>query len=149
MVFAILWHESAMDLHVFPIPIPAPASLPIGSLWVFPVYQPWPLVGKTQRECSTLTASPFRIWNSSTGILSLSPALFVVLVLKAYLTSHSKMSVGDWYTIVVIQVIKIFFFVDFFCVFLPPLFNIFCFCYVHTISPFIVPILHETYAWEL
>ena len=26
MVFAIHWHESAMDSHVFPIPIPPPAS---------------------------------------------------------------------------------------------------------------------------
>ena len=40
VVFAIYWHESAMDLHVFPIPIPPPASLPIPSLWVFPVHQP-------------------------------------------------------------------------------------------------------------
>ena len=35
--FSIHWHESAMDLHVFPIPIPSPASLPIPSLWVFQV----------------------------------------------------------------------------------------------------------------
>ena len=41
VIFAILWHESAMDLHVFPIPIPPPASLPIPSLWVFPVHKPW------------------------------------------------------------------------------------------------------------
>ena len=27
VVFAIHWHESAMDLHIFPIPIPAPTSL--------------------------------------------------------------------------------------------------------------------------
>src|SRR5574341_63892 len=33
----------------------------------------------------------------------------------------------------VILVVKIFF-VQFFYVFLPPLLNIFCFCYVHTIS---------------
>ena len=44
MVFAIHWHESAMDLYVFPIPIPPPTSLPIQALWVFPVHQPWALV---------------------------------------------------------------------------------------------------------
>ena len=40
MVFAIHWHESAMDLHVFPIPIPPPTRFPTWSLWVFLVYQP-------------------------------------------------------------------------------------------------------------
>ena len=48
MVFAIHWHESAMDLFAFPIPIPPPTSLSTWSLWVFPVHQPWALVSCIQ-----------------------------------------------------------------------------------------------------
>ena len=48
VVFAIHWHESAMDLHVFPIPIPPPTSLSAQSLWVFPVHQVRALVSCTQ-----------------------------------------------------------------------------------------------------
>ena len=40
----------------------------------------------------------------------------------------------------VIWVIKSFF-VYFFCVFLPPCLNLFCFCYVFNVSSFIMPIL--------
>ena len=47
-------------------------------------------------ECSTFTASSFRIWNSSTGILSPPLALFVVMLPKAHLTSHSRMSGSSW-----------------------------------------------------
>ena len=47
-------------------------------------------------ECSTFTASSFRIWNSSTGIPSPLLALFVVMLPKAYLTSHSRMSDSRW-----------------------------------------------------
>ena len=43
-------------------------------------------------ECSAFTASSFRIWNSSTGIQSHPLALFVVMLSKAHLTSHSRMS---------------------------------------------------------
>ena len=37
-----------MDLHVFPIPIPLPASLSTRSLWVFPVHQVRALVSSIQ-----------------------------------------------------------------------------------------------------
>ena len=41
--FVIHWNETAMGLHVFPIPIPPPTSLSTQSLWVFPVHQVWAL----------------------------------------------------------------------------------------------------------
>ena len=101
-----------------------------GHCWVFQIC--WHI------ECSTFTASSFGIWNNSAGILSLPLILFVVMLPKAHLTSHSGMSgLGEWlmviWIIMVIWVMKIFF-VWFFCVFLAPLLNIFCFCYVHIIS---------------
>ena len=43
-------------------------------------------------ECSTFTASSFRIWNSSAGIPSPPLALFIVMLPKAHLTLHSRMS---------------------------------------------------------
>ena len=45
-----------------------------------------------QIECSTFTVSSFRIRNSSTGIPSSPLALFIVMLPKAHLTSHSRMS---------------------------------------------------------
>ena len=47
-------------------------------------------------ESSTFTASSFRIWNSSTGIPSPPLALFIVMLPKAHLTSHSRMSGSRW-----------------------------------------------------
>ena len=94
-------------------------------------------------ECSTFTASSFRIWNSSTGIPSPPLALFVMMLSKAYLTSHSRMSGCD-YTIVIIWVVKIFI-VQFFCVFLPPLLNLFCFFRSIPFLSFIKPI----FAWNV
>ena len=47
-------------------------------------------------ECSTFTASSFRIWNSSFRIPSPPLALFVVMLPKAHLTSHSSLALGEW-----------------------------------------------------
>ena len=59
-----------------------------GHCWVFQIC--WNI------ECSTFTASSFRIWNSSTGIPSPPLALLVVILPKAHLTSHSRMSGSRW-----------------------------------------------------
>ena len=44
----------------------------------------------------SVALSPFRIWNSSTGIPSPPLALFVVMLSKAHLTSHSRRSGSMW-----------------------------------------------------
>ena len=59
-----------------------------GHCWVFQIC--WHI------ECSTFTASSSRIWNSSTGIPSPPLALFIVMLPKAHLTSHSRMSGSRW-----------------------------------------------------
>ena len=59
-----------------------------GHCWVFQIC--WHI------ECSTCTASSFRVWNSSTGIPSPPLALFIVMFPKAHLTSHSRMSGCMW-----------------------------------------------------
>ena len=59
-----------------------------GHCWVFQIC--WHV------ECSTFTASSFRIWNISTGIPSPPLALFVVMFPKAHLTSHFRMSGSRW-----------------------------------------------------
>ena len=47
-------------------------------------------------ECSTLTASSLRIWNSSAEIISPPLALFIVMLPKTHLISHSRMSGSRW-----------------------------------------------------
>ena len=60
-----------------------------GHCWVFQIW--------CHIECSTLTVSSFRIWNSSTGIPSPLLALFVVMLPKAHLTSsHSRIFGSRW-----------------------------------------------------
>ena len=65
--------------------------------WPFPVL--WPLLSFPNCwhiECSTFTASSFKIWNSSTGAPSPPLALFTEMLSKTHLTSHSRMSGSRW-----------------------------------------------------
>ena len=59
-----------------------------GHCWVFQIS--WYI------ECSTFTASFFRIWNNSTGIPSPPLGLFIMMFPKAHLTLHSRMSGSRW-----------------------------------------------------
>ena len=112
-----------------------------GHCWVFQIC--WHI------ECRTFTASSFKIWNSSTGIPSPPLAVFVVMFPKAYLTSHSRMSGSRW--VITPSWLsgswRSFFYSSsvYFCHLflissaLPPLPNIFCFCYVHIVSVLYCP----------
>ena len=72
--------------------------------------------------------------------------MFIVMLLKAHLTSHSSMFGSRWViTLLWLSGSWRSFIVQFFCVFLPPLLNIFCFCQVHIVLSFIVPI----FAWNV
>ena len=59
-----------------------------GHCWVFQIC--WHI------ECSTFIASSCRILNSSTGIPTPPLALLIVMLPKAHLTSHSRMSGSRW-----------------------------------------------------
>ena len=70
--------------------------------------------------CSTLTTSSFGNWNSSVGIPLPPLALFVVMLTKALLTSHSRMFGSRWVTTPswLSRSLKPFFFLIVFSVFL-------------------------------
>ena len=76
--------EHFLALPFFGIGMKTDLFQPCGHCWVFQIC--WHI------ECSTFTASSFRIWNSSTGIPSPSLAFFIVMLSKAHWTSHSRMS---------------------------------------------------------
>ena len=72
---AILWYfEHSLALPFFGIGVKTELFASYGHCWVFK--KCWLI------ECSTLTASSFRIWNSSTGILSPPLALFLMKLPK-------------------------------------------------------------------
>ena len=113
--------EDSLALPFFGIGMKTDIIQSRGRCWVFQIC--W------HTECSTLTASSFKIWSSSAGILSRPIALFIVMFPKAHLTSGSKMSDSRWVTTPMWLSGSLRpFFVQFFSVFLPALFNLVCFC---------------------
>ena len=86
---AILWwFEHSLALPFFGIEMKTDLFQSCVHCWVSQIC--WPI------ECSTFTASSFRIWGSSTGILSPLLALFIVMFHKVHLTPHSRMSGSRW-----------------------------------------------------
>ena len=84
MSAVVRYFEHSLALPFFGIGMKTNLFQSCGHCWLFQIC--WHI------ECSTFTASSFRIWNSSIGIPSPPLALFVVMLSKAHLTSHSKMS---------------------------------------------------------
>ena len=89
--FTSMWYECScvvvwtfLALPFFGIGMKTDLFQSRGHCWVFQIC--WHI------ECSTITASSFRIWNSSTGMPSPPLTLFIVMLSKAHLTSHSSMS---------------------------------------------------------
>ena len=93
-----------------------------GHCWVFQIC--WHI------QCSTLTASSCRILNSSPRNPALLQALLVVMLPKAHLTSHSRISSSMWVTTPSWLSGPL----DLFCTVLLCTLNLFCFCLVLTIS---------------
>ena len=63
----------------------------IAFLWDWNESRPFPVLWLAYWAYSPLTASSFRIWNSSTPL-----ALFLVMLPKSHLTSHSRISGSRW-----------------------------------------------------
>jgi len=88
MSVIVRYFEHSLTLLFFGIGMKIDLFQSCGHCWVFQIC--WHI------ECSTFTASSFEIRNGSTGIPSPPLALFVVMLLKAHLTSHSRMSGSRW-----------------------------------------------------
>ena len=80
--------EYSLALLFFGIGMKTDLFQSCGHCWVFQLC--WPI------ECCTFTASSFRIWNISTRIPTPLLALFVVMLLKVQMSSHSRMSGSRW-----------------------------------------------------
>ena len=123
----VWWFEHSLVLRFLGIGRRIDPFYSWGHCWVFQICCP--------KECSTLKASSFRILKSSAGIPSPSLALLAAVSSKADLTSHSRWSGSEGETAPLwLSGSLRSFFVQFFCVFFPSLLDLFCFCFVCTVS---------------
>ena len=119
MSTVVRYFEHSLALPFFGTGMKTDLFQSCGHCWVFQIC--W------HKECSTLAASSFRIWNSSPGILwpPLDPFIMMLpkaiwlhipgcLALSKWLNYHDYLGCEDLFCTV--------------CVFLLPLLNIFCFC---------------------
>ena len=86
----ILWYfEHSLALPFFGIGMKTDLFQSCDHCWVFQIY--WHV------ECSILTASYFRIYYSSAGIPSPLLTLFIVILPKIHLASHSGcLALDEW-----------------------------------------------------
>ena len=80
--------EHSLALPFFRIGMKTVFFQSCGHCWVFQIC--WHI------ELSIFRAPSFRIWNSPIGISSPPLVVFAVILPKAYLSSHSKMSGSRW-----------------------------------------------------
>ena len=88
MTLIVQYFEHSLALSFFGNGIKTDLFQSCGHCWAFQIC--------LHIECSTVTASSFRIWNSSTGIPSPPLTLFVVMFPKAHFPLHSRMSGSRW-----------------------------------------------------
>ena len=84
----IVRFEHSLTLPFFRIGMKTDLFQSCGHCWVLQIC--WHI------ECSTFTASSFRIWNKSVGIPAPPLTFFIVMLPKAHLTLHSRMSGCRW-----------------------------------------------------
>ena len=89
-IFAVIFLENSLTLPLFGIGMKTDLFQSYGHCWVFQIF--WHI------ECNTLTASSFITLNSSAGIPAPPLAFFIAMLLKAHLTSQSRMSGSRWVT---------------------------------------------------